>query len=236
MTGAPAQAGLIIFDCDGVLVDSEVLSARIEAEALGAAGIRVSAEEMLERFTGITSREAYAILEAEQRIRLPAGFGERALERLHAAFERELEAVGGIAEALAAIDLPVCVASSSEPVRIERSLRIVGLHARFAPHLFSAAMVARGKPAPDLLLYAAERMGVAPADCVVIEDSVPGVRAGIAAGMRVIGFAGGSHCGPGHGDRLRGAGAAIVLADMAGLQRSLDGWPAASPLDRRSRR
>jgi HAD superfamily hydrolase (TIGR01509 family) len=229
---APVRAGLIIFDCDGVLVDSEVLSARIEAEELGAAGITISAEEMLARFTGIASRDAYAILEAEQAIGLPAGFGERALERLHAVFERELEAVRGIRAALETIDRPVCVASSSEPARIERSLRIVGLHERFAPHLFSAAMVARGKPAPDLFLHAASRMGVAPAECVVIEDSVPGVRAGVAAGMRVIGFAGASHCGPGHCNRLRGAGADRVLADMAELPRSLDGWPAPSPLDR----
>jgi HAD superfamily hydrolase (TIGR01509 family) len=218
------RPGLIIFDCDGVLVDSEILSARIEAEALGAAGIRVSAEEMLERFTGIASRDAYAILEAEQGTGLPVGFGRQVLERLHAAFEEELAAVRGIAAALDAIDLPVCVASSSEPARIERSLRIVGLHERFAGNLFSAAMVAHGKPAPDLFLYAAERMGVAPAGCVVIEDSVPGVRAGVAAGMRVIGFAGASHCRAGHGDRLRIAGAGTVLTDIAELPRSLDGF------------
>jgi FMN phosphatase YigB (HAD superfamily) len=117
---------LIIFDCDGVLVDSEVLSARVEADALGALGIRISAEEMLQRFTGIASREAYALLEAEQGIRLPKRFGGQVLERLHAIFELELEPVRGIRAALAAIDLPVCVASSSEPVRIERSLRAVG--------------------------------------------------------------------------------------------------------------
>ena len=229
----PVRPGLIIFDCDGVLVDSELLSARIEAEALGTAGIAITAEEMLGRFTGIASRDAYAILEAEQGIDLSVNFGERVLERIHAAFERELEAVRGIAAALAAIDLPVCVASSSEPARIERSLRIVGLEARFAGNLFSAAMVARGKPAPDLFLHAASRMGVAPAACVVIEDSVPGVRASVAAGMRVIGFAGAGHCGPGHGDRLRDAGAGIVLIDMANLPRLLNGWPAPSPLDRR---
>jgi len=229
---APVRAGLIIFDCDGVLVDSEVLSARIEAEALGTLGIGIGAEEMLERFTGIASRDAYAILEAEQGIDLPEGFGKKVLERLYAAFEQQLDPVPGVGAALAAIDLPVCVASSSEPARIERSLQIVGLHERFAGNLFSAAMVARGKPAPDLFLHAAERMGVAPAGCVVVEDSVPGVRAGVAAGMRVIGFTGGSHCGLGHGESLRAAGAGIVLNDMAELPRSLDGFGETSPLDR----
>jgi HAD superfamily hydrolase (TIGR01509 family) len=222
---------LIIFDCDGVLVDSEILSARIETEALGERGIRISADGMLERFTGIASREAYATLEAEQGVRLPERFAQQVLERLHATFERELEPVRGIRAALAAIDLPVCVASSSEPVRIERSLRTVGLHERFAGNLFSATMVARGKPAPDLFLLAAERMGAEPAGCVVIEDSVPGVQAGIAAAMQVIGFAGASHCRPDHGDRLRGAGAGIVLADMAELPSLLDGFGPASPVD-----
>jgi len=229
---APIAPDLIVFDCDGVLVDSEVLSARIEAEALAAIGVRISAEEMLERFTGIASQDCYATLEAEQGLRLPPGFGRSVLERIHAAFERELQPMAGVREALAAIELRVCVASSSEPARIERSLRAVGLHERFAGRLFSATMVARGKPAPDLFLYAAERMGVAPAGCVVIEDSVPGVRAGVAAGMRVIGFAGASHCGPGHGDRLRAAGAGIVLTNMAELPRSLDGFGETSLLDR----
>ena len=109
----------------------------------------------------------------------------------------------------------MCVASRSDPARIEHSLAVVGLLERFAPHIFSAAAVERGKPAPDLFLYAARRLATPPARCVVIEDSLRGVQAGVAAGMRVLGFAGGSHCRPGHDEQLKAAGAERVFSDMA---------------------
>ena len=117
----------------------------------------------------------------------------------------------------------MCVASSSDPARIEHSLAVVGLLGRFAPHIFSAAEVACGKPAPDLFLHAARRMATPPARCVVIEDSLRGVQAGVAAGMRVLGFAGGSHCQPGHDGQLKAAGAERVFADMALLPELLAG-------------
>lgn len=123
----------------------------------------------------------------------------------------------GVEEALAALTCKVCVASSSSPERLRHSLSLVGLLRWFDPHIFSAAQVARGKPAPDLFLFAARQMGVEPHSCVVIEDSVPGVAGATAAGMRVIGFTGGSHCGPGHSVRLRSAGAFATLADLGEL-------------------
>ncbi|HSA81643.1 MAG TPA: HAD family hydrolase [Geminicoccaceae bacterium] len=209
-----APIELVIFDCDGVLVDSELIGCRIEVEALTSAGLRVTLEEILERFTGVTSKETFRTLEREQGRRLPADFTQRVGAAIRAAFERELVAIAGIHAALAQIEVPVCVASSSSPARIEHSLKVVDLLDRFAPHLFSAHTVGRGKPAPDLFLHAAERMATPPARCLVIEDSIPGVQAGIAAGMRVLGFTGASHCAPGHAERLRTAGAAQTFADM----------------------
>jgi HAD superfamily hydrolase (TIGR01509 family) len=212
-----ARTELVIFDCDGVLVDSEVIGCRVEAEELGRVGIGVTAAQILERFTGATAAETFRTLEAEHGLKLPEGFVLRVKNAILAAFTAELRAIEGVAAALERIALPVCVASSSDPARIEHSLKTVGLLERFAPHIFSASAVARGKPAPDLFLHAAARMGVAPAHCVVIEDSLRGVEAGVAAGMRVLGFAGGSHCRPGHDERLRAAGAERVFADMARL-------------------
>jgi HAD superfamily hydrolase (TIGR01509 family) len=205
---------LLIFDCDGVLIDSELIGCRVEAEALTGAGLRITLEEILERFTGITSKETFRTLEEEQGRRLPAGFAQRVGAAIRTAFERELRAIAGIHAALERIEVPVCVASSSSPARLEHSLRVTRLFERFTPRIFSTTAVGRGKPAPDLFLYAADRMATAPARCLVIEDSIPGVQAGVAAGMRVLGFAGGSHCAPDHALRLRDAGAARTFADM----------------------
>jgi HAD superfamily hydrolase (TIGR01509 family) len=218
-----ARTELVIFDCDGVLVDSEVIGCRVEAEELGRVGIGVTAAQILERFTGATAAETFRTLEAEHGLKLPEGFVLRVKNAILAAFTAELRAIEGVAAALERIALPVCVASSSDPARIEHSLKTVGLLERFAPHIFSASAVARGKPAPDLFLHAAARMGVAPAHCVVIEDSLRGVEAGVAAGLRVLGFAGGGHSGLGHGERLRAAGAERVFAQMALLPELIAG-------------
>ena len=205
---------LVIFDCDGVLIDSELIGCRVEAEALSQAGLRITLEEILERFTGVTSKETFRTLEREQGRRLPADFTQRVGAAIRAAFERDLVAIAGIHAALARIEVPVCVASSSSPARLEHSLKVVRLFERFTPRIFSATAVGRGKPAPDLFLHAAQRMATPPARCVVIEDSIPGVQAAVAAGMRVLGFTGASHCSPDHPDRLRAAGAAQTFADM----------------------
>jgi HAD superfamily hydrolase (TIGR01509 family) len=214
---------LVIFDCDGVLVDSELIGCRIEAEELSRLGLAITGEEILERFAGATAAETFRTLEAEHGQPLPADFVPRVKAAILAAFGRELQAIAGIAAALERITLPVCVASSSDPARIEHSLAVVGLLERFAPHIFSAAAVERGKPAPDLFLHAARCMDTPPGRCVVIEDSVRGVQAGVAAGMRVLGFAGGSHCRPGHDQRLRAAGAERVFANMTRLPELIAG-------------
>jgi HAD superfamily hydrolase (TIGR01509 family) len=208
---------LVIFDCDGVLVDSELIGCRVEAEELSRAGFPITADEILRRFTGITARETFRTLEAERGRPLPEGFDERVRQEIRAAFARELAAVAGVALALGRIALPVCVASSSDPARIEHSLKVTGLLERFAPHLFSAAVVARGKPAPDLFLHAAARMATPPTRCLVVEDSVAGVQAAVAAGMRVLGFTGASHCPPDHAACLETAGAMRTFAAMPEL-------------------
>ena len=129
----------------------------------------------------------------------------------------DLRRIPYIDEAIAAISLPKCVASSGTPEKIHHGLSCAGLHDLLAPHIFSATQVARGKPAPDLFLFAAEQMRTAPAHCLVIEDSLAGIAAAVAAGMTVLGFHGGSHCRPGHRDRLRAAGAVAIFDDMRQL-------------------
>lgn len=131
-----------------------------------------------------------------------------------ALFEAELQAIGGIADLLDRLLCRRCVASSSTPERLQHSLSLVGLYDRLAPHIFSATMVRNGKPAPDLFLHAAVEMGVPPSNCVVIEDSVPGVTAARAAGVPAIGFTGGSHARPDLARRLQDAGASAIAADM----------------------
>lgn len=215
-----ADIALVIFDCDGVLVDSERLACAVEAEGLTRAGFPITAEGVLQRFLGMSARDARAVVERELGRSLPADYGQRKADELAAAFRRELGAVPGIAEVVAMVSASgaaLCVASSSAPTRIALSLTLVGLHDRFAPHLFSSSMVVNGKPAPDLFLLAADRMGIPPARCLVIEDSPPGIAAGVRAGMRVVGFTGGGHCGPGHADLLRAAGAETICPDAAAL-------------------
>jgi len=132
-------------------------------------------------------------------------------------FERELQAIPSIVEVLDSLICRICVASSGRPERLKHALSLVGLYDRFHPHIFSAVEVARGKPAPDLFLHAAARMGTAPERCVVVEDSVPGVIAGVAAGMSVIGFVGASHCRPDEAARLAAHGGAPVIDNMTKL-------------------
>ena len=152
---------------------------------------------------------------------LPPSYAERVGAMIEDGFGQSLVAIAGVAEALDLLRLPVCVASSSVPEQIRRKLELTGLLARFGEDLFSATMVARGKPAPDLFLYAAQQLAAAPDRCLVIEDSPLGIEAAIAAGMTAIGFCGGSHCGPEHGDRLLARGAALIIADMRGLQTAM---------------
>ena len=211
------NVNLIIFDCDGVLVDSEVISCRVHAEALTRLGYPITAEQVGVRFLGRSALDAHAEVERELGRALPDDFEERRKLAILDALATSLEPIPHIHAVLEAITIPVCVASSGFPAKIAQSLTSTRLHTRFAPHIFSATQVSRGKPAPDLFLFAAEQMKAAPARCIVIEDSVPGVTGGRAAGMTVLGFHGGSHCRPGHADLLRAAGAAVTFDDFRQL-------------------
>jgi HAD superfamily hydrolase (TIGR01509 family) len=209
---------VVIFDCDGVLVDSEVIALAETRLALGEAGLRLSDEEVFDRFLGLSADAVARSAERDLGGVLPASFSADLTRRILAGFEHELKGVAGIREALAGLGAKVCVASSSPPERIRRSLAAVGYAQLFEPNIFSASAVTRGKPSPDLFLYAAHEMSAAAEACLVIEDSVPGVQAAKAAGMPVFGFIGGSHIsGPAQGERLGAAGAALIFADMTEL-------------------
>jgi HAD superfamily hydrolase (TIGR01509 family) len=212
-----ASVDLIIFDCDGVLVDSEVISSHAHAETLTRHGYPITAEQMLVRFLGVSDREARLTIEAELGRSLPGDFEAQMKQAALRRYADDLRTIPYVSDAIAAIALPKCVASSSTPEKIRHGLTCAGLYDILAPHIFSATQVARGKPAPDLFLFAAERMNAAPEQCIVIEDSVPGVTGARAAGMVVLGFCGGSHCAPGHAEMLRGAGAAATFDDMRQL-------------------
>jgi HAD superfamily hydrolase (TIGR01509 family) len=208
---------LIIFDCDGVLVDSEVISCRAHAATLTRHGYPITEDQVFDRFLGRSMRQATLEVEAELGRSLPDDFHTQVYAEIFQAFATSLQATPHIVKTLAAITLPVCVASSGPPEKISASLNRVGLYGRFAPHIFSAVQVKHGKPAPDLFLFAAEQMKVSPARCLVIEDSVSGIAAARAAGMIVLGYHGGSHCRPGHAETLRAAGAAVTFDDMRQL-------------------
>jgi HAD superfamily hydrolase (TIGR01509 family) len=208
---------LIIFDCDGVLVDSEVISCRAHAETLTRHGYPITPEEVLARFLGVSDREARLTIEAELGRELPRDFESQVKQATLQFYAGDLQAIAYVGEAIAAIGLPKCVASSGTPEKIQHGLTCAGLYDQLAPHIFSATQVKQGKPAPDLFLFAAEQMRTAPERCVVIEDSVPGVTGAVAAGMTVLGFHGGSHCRPGYGGTLRTAGAAATFDDMREL-------------------
>jgi HAD superfamily hydrolase (TIGR01509 family) len=208
---------LVIFDCDGVLVDSELISCRAHSQMLTSHGYPITSDQVLERFLGVSDREARLIVEAELGRSLPDDFETLVKAATLKFYEGDLRAIANVGEAIAAIDLKKCVASSGTPEKIQHGLTCAGLYDVLAPHIFSASQVKRGKPAPDLFLFAAERMQAQPGRCVVIEDSIPGVTGAVAAGMTVLGFHGGSHCRPGHDDTLRAAGARLIFDDMRQL-------------------
>jgi len=185
---------LIIFDCDGVLVDSERLSLRVDSLFLDRLGWPMAESEIVERFVGRSDADMRAEIEERTGRPIPADI-DREFDRVYReTFEAELRPVDGIVEALDAIvatGVPICVASSGGHAKIRRSLELTGLTSYFDERIFSAADVAHGKPAPDLFLHAASRMGATPARSAVVEDSAFGVDAAIAAGMQAFAYAGG---------------------------------------------
>jgi HAD superfamily hydrolase (TIGR01509 family) len=209
---------LMIFDCDGVAVDSMHLHNEVESEAYQTIGIGISPKELALRFSGVADAEVHRILSQETGRTIPPDIAIQIERRKKEVFAQRLKPVAGIREALAALDnTPRCIASGTGVDLLNYSLGIAGLSGLFAPHIYSSEMVLRGKPFPDLFLHAANQMGYAPENCLVIEDGIAGVQAGRDAGMRVLGFVGGSHCDEDHGDRLKAAGAELVFSDMGDL-------------------
>ena len=216
---------LVIFDCDGVLVDSEPIGNRVLAACLADAGVAMSIGEVEAAFRGLSMTSVVAWLARERGVRLEGDFLLGYQARLFTALRHGVAAMPGAAAALRALGIARCVASSGEPEKMRLSLGLSGLLPAFGGHLFSAMQVARGKPAPDLFLFAAERMGTPPPRCVVIEDSAAGVEAACAAGMTAYGYApdegvGRDGMGESHLERLIAAGAK-PLRDLSALTDAL---------------
>jgi HAD superfamily hydrolase (TIGR01509 family) len=210
---------LIIFDCDGVLVDSEVLSCRCLSGTLAAYGIDLDVDQALDLFLGRSLGAVFEHYEALGRS-IPGQFASELKTAIRAAFVSSLDPIDGVSSVLEDLRIPHCVASSSDIDRVSFSLSLTGLAPYFETRLYTSQMVERGKPAPDLFLYAAERMQVDPHRTLVIEDSVSGVRAGRAAGMTVWGFVGGSHY------QSRGGKAMLLEAGADRVfERMADFWP-----------
>lgn len=205
----------IIFDCDGVLVDSEVIHIAAELELLGQLGLVYEHETYLTRFVGLSNADFYVELRSDYARftghEFPSNFGSQLDQIVWPRIEVELEPIDGVADLVHAFGGKVAVASSSPYHKLLKKLEITGLQSLFAPHIYSADHVRAGKPAPDLFLHSAAQLGVDPGRCVVIEDSVNGVFAAIAAGMTPIGFVGGGHCDVGLEQRLLANGAEIVV-------------------------
>lgn len=230
----PPSFDLVIFDCDGVLIDSELISAQMLVMALANRGVEIDLDYVQTHFLGRSYPTVLSQIKTDFSLDLPEGFEADYRARLLAAFETELKPMPGIEALIRRLALPLCVATSSSRKRVTRSLEITGLTGLLGAHVFTAESVRRGKPAPDLFLHAADRMGADPSRCLVIEDSLSGIRAARAAGMTVCRFTGGSHL-----SRPRADGSALpappadaapdhTVADfdaLAALFPSL--WPAA---------
>lgn len=207
----------VIFDCDGVLVDSEIIAVEVERALLAEHGLHYEKPDFIARFMGMSDKAFYAALGEDSMARLnralPDDFRARVNAGKRAISEKSLAAITGIERALAEVRCLKAVASSSQTHQLDYKLRRTGLWDHFAPHIYSADHVTHAKPAPDLFLHAADALQVAPRNCLVIEDSVNGVNAGLAAGMRVWGFAGGGHMDDVAAARLLDAGAERVVPD-----------------------
>lgn len=210
----------VLWDCDGCLIDSEHIACGIAATMLSELGYEITTQNFVDRFCGQSQKHIYGTIQQESGVDyLPLLQKADKKERQRDAFRNELKAITGIVETLDVINLPMAIASGSEMERLELTLKITDLYERFDGRIYNSAMVAKGKPAPDVFLYAAQQIGVSPIDCLVIEDSLNGVTAGKAAGMTVFGFTGGSHVldKQHHEKLLRDLGADLVFHDMKQL-------------------
>ncbi|MDK1488819.1 HAD family hydrolase [Sinorhizobium sp. 7-81] len=210
---------LIIFDCDGVLVDSEIIASEVEAGLLTEAGYPISVEEMAERFAGMTWRNTLLAIEKEASIPLSASLIDKVDAILDKRLARDVKIIDGVKLALTQLTLPHCVCSNSTSERLAIMLGKVGIRDHFGKHIYSARDLGpdRVKPKPDIFLHGAAQFGIDPSRVLVIEDSVHGIHGARAAGMRVVGFTGGAHTYPSHADKLTEAGAETVISRMAVL-------------------
>lgn len=217
----------IIFDFDGVIADSEILSNLAFARSLTAFGFPTTPEQSVERYTGLRMTDCVVEVERLHGKKVPEGFITAYRAASFELMRQELTEVPGAVRFIETlIDRPMAIASSSGMARLELCLGLLRLSDRFAGSVFSAADIERGKPHPDIYLHAARSKGVAPSDCIVIEDGSLGIKAAVAAGTTPIGLTAGSHCGPGHADSLRMAGATVVAStyeEVAEIVRRLDG-------------
>jgi HAD superfamily hydrolase (TIGR01509 family) len=218
--GAGSNFELIIFDCDGVLVDSELLSMRAYRDTLLASGIEIDRDALLD-CVGLKQADIFSRIERLSGVSVPAAVRDDLWPRIRALFETELEPTVGLVDFLRSLRTKSCVASSSDPGRLKVSLGLTGLAGFFGDAVFSTQYVPHGKPAPDIYLFAAKRMGCDPTRCLVIEDSAPGIRGAIAANMLAIGYVGGAHIRAQHADLLTAAGARAVFAEWSGVSRWL---------------
>lgn len=212
----------VIFDCDGVLVNSETLTAIAYERVYARHGLTI-APSAFSAMLGMKQTYILATLRSEEGGLLPAEASGELTEEILSLLGQKVRHTPGLPAFMERLDLPYCVASSSDVPRIRLSLATAGILDRFEGRIFSSSMVANGKPAPDLFLLAAEQMGVAPGDCVVFEDSVAGVTAAVAAGMPAVGYIGGGHLSPGHDSKLRAAGAREIVSDWRAAERFLTG-------------
>jgi HAD superfamily hydrolase (TIGR01509 family) len=213
---------LVIFDCDGVLVDSEPIANQIFVQLLTEEGLSITYEEAIQKFIGLSKNAITELIENEFGTALKESFFHELRGRTFAAFETDLQPIKGIKEALDQIIHPKCVASSGDYIKIKKTLELTKLFSLFEPNIFSATEVEKGKPAPDLFLFAAERMGIEPENCCVIEDSIYGVQAGVAAGMKVLGYAKARNS-----EIFLQAGATLVFDNMNELPKLLKVPPSA---------
>lgn len=216
---------LIIFDFDGVIADSEPLASAVLADIISELGHPITTNDVIRLFTGFRSQEVYAAIETMIDRPLPPDFVSILRKRRSASYERYLTAVAGVRDYMSAFaSTPQCIASQSSLEYLAAALKIIGLTESFQDAVYSAAGMERGKPHPDIYLHAAKKMGVEPARAIVVEDSVLGVQAGVAAGATVIGLLAGSHILSGHEQSLREAGAhhiARTFAEATNVTRSL---------------
>lgn len=212
--------GALIFDFDGVIADSEAIANTVLAETVTGLGHATTLDQALARYMGRRWGEVVTEIEVAIGKKLPGNFSDQLKLATLERFRADLKEVSGATDFIRRFaHIPRCIASSSSLDRLQLCLSVLDLEAEFGPHVFSADMVARGKPHPDIFLYAASRLGVNPTECLVIEDSAGGVRAAIAAGMTVVGLCAASHIRDGHDLKLRDAGAVHLAQSWSDVER-----------------